>query len=232
MAHSGASMAQSQASTSSSVQQAPKPAPTKPTNVWANYTTAKDLGIAAEEEAIATAAISKRQSEGVAGQWEVVDSTATTSSIPQKRTRETQDEDDEEGSGFMLRRKKLATGFGEIYDPGLISLVPKQEQKVTTPAATNQDTIPSPEVHSAPVWTTKHWRTGKAKDVTADEEPQKEEAILREPTPTPPEAPQEILPEEPLEIAPADTPPVKNLFKKRKGPAPTAGLKKGARKQL
>lgn len=168
---------------------------------------------------------------------------STSSTLPQKRAHP--EEEDEEGSGYKVRRRKLQTGLGEIYDPGKIVIEPKPK-----PAEDE-----SPEPHEAPeeslqappptlAWTTKRWRT-----TGIDERPQgDEEAIFEKPrqengvneannAEMPLTSAQEGQQEEPsrtpaAEEAASPAAPIKTMFKKRKAPSQPVGAKTGIRKQL
>ncbi|PVF93843.1 hypothetical protein CPB86DRAFT_741681, partial [Serendipita vermifera] len=170
------------ATSSSSVSLAPKPAAPKPSTsggVYANYTTAKDLGIAQEEEKLAEEALALQQSQGVVGQWEVVDvpksSTPSNATIPQKRYH--QEDEDEEGEGFRIKKKKLAVGLGEIYDPGKISLEPrsKQKEEVKTEVKDQPQTSTTGQPSAPIVWSKKRWKADNLESTSDDEGPVKME---------------------------------------------------------
>ncbi|KAI0355705.1 hypothetical protein OH77DRAFT_1424649 [Trametes cingulata] len=143
----------------SKVAAAPKAAASlKPTNPFANYTTAESLGITDPDEARRRAEAERRQQEGVAGEWEVVDvilppsqadqteeaadgaedvkpalgeGTSAGTRAGEKRPAE-QPLDDEDTRGWKLRRKKVNVGLGELYDPGAIPIklkTKKEEQE-------------------------------------------------------------------------------------------------------
>src|SRR5690606_12226808 len=86
-----------------------------------------------------------RRSQGVAGEWQVV-STAPTSQTSQSPELEDEKDvkpdiegsavvgekrpaDDEDAHGFKIRKKRLNTGLGEIYDPGLIPIKVKKKEE-------------------------------------------------------------------------------------------------------
>jgi WW domain-binding protein 4 len=205
----------------------------------ADYTTAKDLGIAQEEEKLAVEALARQQSQGVVGQWELVEASTpaapSTSALPQKRPHQ---EEDEEGADYRVRRRKLAEGLGEIYDPGKITLVPKRNEKwvdITTEIVETTQTQPSPIT-----WSKKRWRMAGTEDTGgSDEEKQpatvpEEEVKVDEPAPpsmTDEQSNEAPPPPEPTDVV-VEPAPVKGMFKKRKAPAQAVGAKKGMRKQL
>ncbi|CAG7854620.1 SubName: Full=Uncharacterized protein {ECO:0000313/EMBL:CCA68638.1} [Serendipita indica DSM 11827] len=219
---------------------APKPA-VKSGPSMANYTTARDLGIAQEEEEKMAKAIAMAQSQGVVGQWEVVETTTpTASALPQKRPLE--DDEDEEGEGYRVRRKKLAEGLGEIYDPGVITLIPKKQPENEIEAPTVQSEK-EPKVPAPLKWSTKRWKTGDADpdvDATSDNEQptqlnevvetQSADALTERHVQDPPSLTEEKPQDQPKPTE--EVAPTKSMFKKRKGPSQSVGTKTGARKQL
>ncbi|KAG8834242.1 hypothetical protein FRC17_009318 [Serendipita sp. 399] len=222
---------------------APKPA-ARQAITMANYTTAKDLGIAQEEEELAAKALALQQSQGVVGQWEIVESmpsTSETSAIPQKRPHE---EDDEEGEGFRVRRRKLQEGLGEIYDPGIIKIIPKVKPEDEKAAEVVIDSASLPRTQEPALkWTTKRWKTEAVDEAASDGEEHTntiskaegvdvsslmEEPLLEANNVTHEEPPSEVPRAEDAEVAA----PAKSMFKKRKAPSQAVGMKKGVRKQL
>jgi WW domain-binding protein 4 len=237
---------------------APKPAASKPSTsggVYANYTTAKDLGIAQEEEQRAAEALAVQQSQGVVGQWEVVDvprpSASSDATIPQKRFH--QEDEDEEGEGFRIKKKKLAVGLGEIYDPGKIVLGPKSKQKeeVHTEVQGQSQSSSTEQPTTSLTWSKKRWKMDHSEPTSGNEIPVKieaeEERISQENTKKEEEeeVPEDHLKKEPQQEQPLEstvdsnnaseqsqTVPTTSMFKKRKAPSQPVGAKKGARKQL
>lgn len=192
---------------------------------------------------MAAAALQLQQSQGVVGQWEVIESTQSTASLPpvlpQKRPFE--GDDDEEGEGFRVRRRKLAEGLGEVYDPGKIIIAPKRTPSEAMKVDEKTDEVLDREKPKTLTWSTKRWKAagtgedeGDAAKVTdliiAPAEPVKEDAAPEEPTKSPPI---EAAAEQPVTQAePAETVPAKSMFKKRKAPTQPVGEKKGVRRQL
>ncbi|KIM30515.1 hypothetical protein M408DRAFT_328088 [Serendipita vermifera MAFF 305830] len=215
--------------------------------VYANYTTAKDLGIEQEEERIATEAFQLQQSQGVVGQWEMVESTSSAVPLPpvlpQKRPLE--DDEDEEGEGFRVRRRKLAEGLGEVYDPGKIVIVPK---RAPADAAKEDEKAGDAPLEAKPQtlsWSTKRWKAADTEDhgntevetgviTTAHDEqpPVMEDSVPpEEPTKSPPPVAPAVE-QAPAQPEPTETVPAKSMFKKRKAPTQPVGEKKGVRRQL
>ncbi|KAI0369691.1 hypothetical protein BV20DRAFT_967680 [Pilatotrama ljubarskyi] len=127
----------------------------KPSNPFANYTTAESLGITDPDEARRKAEAERRQQEGVAGEWEVVDvilppsqddgqeqgadgvndvkpslgeGSSAGARAGEKRAAE-QPPDEEDTRGWKLRRKKVNVGLGELYDPGAIPIKLKTKKE-------------------------------------------------------------------------------------------------------
>ncbi|KAF9447948.1 hypothetical protein P691DRAFT_670391 [Macrolepiota fuliginosa MF-IS2] len=133
-----------------------KPAP-KPSNPFANYSTAAQLGFTDPD----AEKLEIRKTHGVVGDWEVVESTPAPPPEPQeedvkpdidastsKRPAEAPPEDDTRT--YKLRRKAAAVGLGEIYDPGLITIkLKKKENPEPSTSATN----PSTSTSEVPKWT-------------------------------------------------------------------------------
>lgn len=135
---------------------APKPAappPKKPSNPYANYTTAEFLGYTDPDAERLQAELERKRTRGVVGDWEAVPTTtyvpsppasaldgnmdvkpssdaAGTVSIGMKREAAVAavDADDEDSRAWKLR-KKTAT-LGDIYDPGLIPIKIKARTKL------------------------------------------------------------------------------------------------------
>ena len=122
-----------------------KPAP-KPSNPFANYTTAESLGYSDPDAERAAADAERRRTQGVAGEWQVVtlpppppppllqpteedaESSTVSPSIPLKREIDAHSDDDYDRHS-KLRKKTVHTGLGEIYDPGVISIKVKKKEE-------------------------------------------------------------------------------------------------------
>ncbi|KAG1862498.1 hypothetical protein DFJ58DRAFT_230961 [Suillus subalutaceus] len=138
---------------------APKKPPTKPSNPYANYSTAASLGYADPDAERAKAEADIRQTMGVAGEWQFVQNYTSASSAPVRsevpsvsedangetagssegdRKREAPVDDIEDERVFKLRKKTVDIGLGELYDPGLIPIklkVKKEESTEPQPAS-------------------------------------------------------------------------------------------------
>ena len=107
----------------------------KPSNPFANYSTAQSLGYADPDAERIAAQLELRQSQGVAGEWQIITPPqAPVTSYPLDPTpptaadgdrglkREAEAPPEEDIPSFKLRKKSLNPGLGEIYDPGLIPI--------------------------------------------------------------------------------------------------------------
>ncbi|TFK26538.1 hypothetical protein FA15DRAFT_667433 [Coprinopsis marcescibilis] len=123
--------------------------PAQPSNPYANYTTAAQLGITDPDAERIAAEEELRRSQGIAGEWQVV--STSTSKKSRQRERAEGDEDvkpdvgastsagdkrpaeaspeDDDMQGFKVRKKRLNLGLGEIYDPGLIPIKVKKREE-------------------------------------------------------------------------------------------------------
>lgn len=107
-----------------------------------------------------------KQSEGRVGQWEVVAPAPTISgaeasssaSSTRKRPRDaTPEADEEDARTFKMRQKKLSRGLGDVYDPGVIVIKPK-ETKALQVAEEEQPSL-------APlVWKPTEWSVGPVRE--------------------------------------------------------------------
>jgi len=150
----------------------PRKPPPKPSNPYANYSTAASLGYTDPDADRIAEEMRIRQTQGVAGDWEVVTSTAqeSSSSIAQdsdttasttadmiagaeiRTKREAEGPPVEEDiRAFKLRKKQLTAGLGEIYDPGLIP-VKKKEEIQDTPLPASSSSL-NTESEPVPKWT-------------------------------------------------------------------------------
>ena len=192
------------ASSSSAAATVPAPKskpPPKPSDPYANYTTAASLGIADPdlEQLIREADI--RKSEGRAGDWVTVvppppplpeaDSTGSGSPVVEHdakvesaeaagHVRKRVDDglvDEDDTRRFKMRKKTTAVGLGEIYDPGIIEVKPREVKEEPTielkplaststsinPATDSQGTRGSGGASGAdssgtPKWASRGWR--------------------------------------------------------------------------
>ena len=120
----------------------------KPSNPFANYSTAQSLGYEDPDAERIAAQLELRRSQGVAGEWQIITppqapvQASSSSSDPMPLTtaaeadsniklkREAEAPLEEDDRSFKLRKKSLNPGLGEIYDPGLITIKVKKEEAI------------------------------------------------------------------------------------------------------
>ncbi|KAJ7462235.1 hypothetical protein B0H11DRAFT_100828 [Mycena galericulata] len=208
--------------------------PPKPSNPYTNYSTAKSLGYDDPDAERLAEEAERRRMQGVAGDWEMVTPSsseapvASSSEAGIKRSAEALD--DEESREFKLRKKSMATGLGQIYDPGAISIKLKKKEEppdaepVPRPLAV-PDTNPSNDT-GKPKWAKLQWK--KMGDSTDQVDTPPDNVVKLEPDstqilakteeePTIPATDATIKMEPRTSPAPAGDSPI--LFKKRKAPA-------------
>ncbi|EJU04350.1 hypothetical protein DACRYDRAFT_20911 [Dacryopinax primogenitus] len=225
----------------SSVPSKPKPATTPAsTNKWANYSTAESLGYTDPDVERALQEAQMRQNAGIAGEWQVVTPTPAALAAAAAAGKEGSDdkrkwshEEDEEGRASKMRKKILAEGLGELYDPGVIKIKvkepPKEEEDVVAPPEKEEPTVKEENVNEGtmkPRWG-KSWSTV---DENAERERIKDEVSRQEERFLVPKAEikEKSKEEEETQTVPVpepEPPSTASLFKKRKGP-PT-GAKHG-----
>ncbi|KAG7098853.1 hypothetical protein E1B28_000756 [Marasmius oreades] len=176
-----------------------KPA-TKPANPYANYSTAASLGYTDPDAADIAAEQERHRTQGVAGEWQVVEEppaistpTVEPATTTEKRPAETP-VDLEDTRHFKLQKIKLGTGLGQIYDPGVIALKPKKKELEESgvplePSAgafttTNSSASQSSTMNDKPKWTKIQWKHAEDKlpqslanpDRLTDKEPTRDDA--------------------------------------------------------
>ncbi|KAF4621118.1 hypothetical protein D9613_000513 [Agrocybe pediades] len=121
---------------------APKKPATKPSNPFANYSTAQSLGYTDPDAERIAAELELKRSQGIAGEWQVVNLQPPVGSDVHSKESEASPADgaglkreaealpDEEDTRAFKLRKKTVTGLGEIYDPGLIPIKIKKKEEV------------------------------------------------------------------------------------------------------
>ncbi|KAF8160670.1 hypothetical protein B0H34DRAFT_653545 [Crassisporium funariophilum] len=176
----GAGIAKASAAPVASTSTAAKKPVTKPSNPFANYSTAQSLGYEdPDAERIATE-LELRRSQGVAGEWQIITApqppvgSSLASSITAnpstshdittgeggvKREAEAPPDDDDTRS-FKLRKKTVTAGLGEIYDPGLIPIKLKKKEVLeeTKPIITPAGASSSAGNLLLPKWTSVQWK--------------------------------------------------------------------------
>jgi WW domain-binding protein 4 len=122
----------------------PPPPPKKPSNPYANYTTAEFLGYKDPDAERIQAELERKRSQGVAGEWELLPTHSAASAQPSgpilndtkdvkplldgdagviagtKREADAAAVDDDDSRGWKLRKKTAR--LGEVYDPGVIPI--------------------------------------------------------------------------------------------------------------
>lgn len=225
--------------------------PARPSDPYANYTTAASLGITDPDEERRKAEEERRRNEGVVGAWEVVaieepvhaeetgdgeeraegveDGAVGAPAAATQQTLKREAEappDDEDARQFRLRRKKLNTGLGEIYDPGLIpiKLKAKKEEPTEPPLPKEESPAPirlapaisNPNATEMPKWSARGWaKPGEAKQpgpsstdqVGADTQAVKGEVPLAVPEAPVPTSGQDAPSEEQAPEVKAEAPP-------------------------
>ncbi|KAF8210177.1 hypothetical protein K438DRAFT_1903794 [Mycena galopus ATCC 62051] len=217
-----------------------KPAP-KPSNPFANYSTAKSLGYDDPDAERLAAEAEQRRSQGVAGEWEMVAPSdlappPSSSDVGVKRSAEALEE--EESREFKLRKKTMATGLGQIYDPGILPIKLKKKEEpvepapvITAPSLSTDDTTDKPK------WGKLQWKkmgdpTEPIQTSEADVKP--EPAVVdifseREEEPARDLDQPPTIKSEPDSAIPTEPVPSTIVFKKRKAPAGgTRGRRPGA----
>jgi len=170
------------ASTSST----PRRPPPKPSNLYANYSTAASLGYSDPDAERFTAEMGRRRTEGVAGDWQVVTASPTTPAETLEpaagHTLKHGAEfavDDEDGRQFKLRKKTLNVGLGEIYDPGIIPVALKKKEITPPLEVTGMPSVPT----DTRKWTPVQWRrpgeVAKEEDVVGEPLAAKDDLALK-----------------------------------------------------
>ena len=147
----GAGRAQYAASSPSATPRASTSSSQKPKKSGgiSDYSTPESLGYIDPDIERARAEAERRQTQGFAGEWQVVESTPAESPAgtseetkPEPNTLQTEDNKeaaakrplpdpaDEEEGRWKLRKKNATLGLGEIYDPGIIAIKPKAKVEI------------------------------------------------------------------------------------------------------
>ena len=142
--------------------------PSKPANPYANYSDAASLGYTDVEGDLLAAQKAIRQKEGRMGEWTYVASTIpgvdepTPASSTDNQTTETR-----EWKLDKPKRRQVAIGLGDIFDPGVIK-VKKREDK---PKEEPQPELPAPP---PPTWTPREWKHAGEAETSVGSEPPSE----------------------------------------------------------
>jgi WW domain-binding protein 4 len=152
-----------------------------------DYSTPESLGYTDPDIERARAEAERRRTQGVAGDWQMVEPTPTESPsgtgeesiqhVDDMRNAEDNqgasnkhampDSADDDAGRWKLRKKMTTVGLGEIYDPGIITIKAKAKEEETA----GQDGTAMPEDTKAttvPKWAPVKWkRAGESVDDTS-----------------------------------------------------------------
>ena len=158
-----------------------------------DYSTPESLGYTDPDIERALAEAERRRTQGVAGDWQMVEPTPTesTSGTGEASTQHVDDMQGAEGNQgtssnkrtvpdpaeedegrWKLRKKMTTVGIGEIYDPGIITIKPKVKVKETP----GQEKLPSDitalsedtKATTVPKWAPVRWKkAGESVDDTS-----------------------------------------------------------------
>ncbi len=157
----------------------PKVAPPKPSNPYANYTTAESLGYTDPDLERAKAEAERRRTEGVAGEWQVVDVIPAPPEEGEEGERPKQEGEDlkpgeisaragekrpaqepvdeEDARGWKLRRKTAGVGLGDLYDPGALPIKLKPKKQEDQGAAAGATVTLASGGSEKPQWSARGW---------------------------------------------------------------------------
>ncbi|KAJ7368977.1 hypothetical protein DFH08DRAFT_909569 [Mycena albidolilacea] len=137
--------------------------PPKPSNPFTNYSTAKTLGYDDPDAERLTAEVQQRRMQGVAGEWEMV--APSSEPAPQspndadaKRSAEALEA--AESQDFKPRKRTMAAGLGQIYDPGVIAIKLKTKKEPLELVS-----LASPTASSTTYWGPRELRLSSAEVV-------------------------------------------------------------------
>ncbi|TBU39617.1 hypothetical protein BD309DRAFT_1003626 [Dichomitus squalens] len=168
----------------------------KPSNPFANYSTAESLGYTDPDAERAKAEAELRRTQGIAGEWEVVEvvpSAAPAEGSHRERGKEQKEGrgeagesaragekrpaaevplDDEDSRGWKLRRKTTHVGLGELYDPGAVPIKLKAKKEELAAAGTSTSSAGLTGAGSGgsekPRWSARGWSKPGESASTAD----------------------------------------------------------------
>ncbi|RDX47962.1 hypothetical protein OH76DRAFT_1326598, partial [Lentinus brumalis] len=187
---------------SSAAAAGPKVAPPKPSNPYANYTTAESLGYTDPDLERAKAEAERRRVEGIVGEWQVVDVIPAPPEEGEEGGQPKQEEDlkpgeisaragekrpaeepvdEEDARGWKLRRKTAGVGLGDLYDPGALPIKLKPKKQEDQGAAAAGATVTSALGGSEkPKWSARGWNKPGASSAGATERENGEEVKAEE----------------------------------------------------
>ena len=141
----------------------PKPVLAKPSNPFANYSTAESLGFVDEDAEKYAAEFAIRQKQGQAGEWSNVSVVHTETSTPAsivgfKRERTpplpVDVPEEEDTRSFKVKQKTAGVGLGELWEPGVIRVKNRQTDDITH----KEEFLDPPSGSSRPEWQTTQWK--------------------------------------------------------------------------
>lgn len=186
----------SQSTTSSTPPQKPTSAkPSKPSNPWTNYTTAASLGYTDPDEERIKAEMERRRTQGVVGEWEVVEQPTSTERKDElepesSKKREAEGPPDSQDTRDFKLRKRVAPSVMDEWDADLIpiKLKPKKMEEGPELAEVKGE---SQHNEGAPIkWTSRGWKKPEdEQEGTTDSPPTKskeeeENIVVPEPVAT------------------------------------------------
>lgn len=157
---------------SSSTAAATKTAAPKPSNPFANYSTAESLGFTDPDAERAKAEAERKRTQGVAGEWQVVEivqpkepedgedgegeKPGEPSTEPQTGQKRAADApaDDEDARAWKLSRKTASIGLGELYDPLAVPIKLKPKKEAVTEGVVQAAALDGSEM---PKWSARGW---------------------------------------------------------------------------
>ncbi|KAL6305242.1 hypothetical protein BKA93DRAFT_715591, partial [Sparassis latifolia] len=172
-----------------------KPDP-KPSNPYANYSTAESLGYQDPDAERLKAETERRRTQGVAGEWEVVAIVEPAAEIKEEepvpplaegdasRKRGAEQDDHEDSRTFKLRKKTVDVGLGEVYDPGLIPIKLKKEESVEPLPTLTEGGSSSHAGTSTPTakpkWSARGWNRPGERNAGGDDQPGEDGVLAAE----------------------------------------------------
>jgi WW domain-binding protein 4 len=183
-----------------------------------DYSTPESLGYTDPDTERALAEAERRRTQGVAGDWQMVETTPTespsgTGEESTQRVDDMQSAEGNEGTNsnkravpdsaeedegrWKLRKKVTTVGLGEIYDPGIIAIKPKVKGKETADQPSDGSAMPEDtKATTVPKWAPVKWKkAGESVDDTsgATGSGSEGDAVLTEGAPAAP-----LVPADPL----------------------------------
>lgn len=166
--------------------------PSKPSNPWANYTTAASLGYTDPDEERIRVEMERRRTQGVAGEWEVVEPSTSTkhndeanSASELSKKREAEGPPDSEDARNFKLRKKVAPLIADDWDADLvpIKLKPRKvEEASELTEEVKKEEGSSQRADTGPVkWTSRGWKRPEDEPAVIPGSPPKIEEVEPKP---------------------------------------------------